>query len=357
MGETISDVDFSSAVMRKVDQIQTIPHQDVEQAAQDVIRAAVAARGREIVENISHYNYTSRRYALDDTATGGTYMPTDDGRYIYTSTGEVMAGDPRQIDPGQYQWIIEEFRYFHERWPSFPRTMAEHCEDAKKTIQSGRMTPILGVSETVASNWSGTASDNFHDYFLAPFVMRAVTNQQALLDELAVAMYGYEALLKQARVVAMDIATQSTNALDSLMPEAAGISGEQALGMAGVVIGVVTAVATGGTAVGVSLGLIGAGLSLVGMLAASPRIGGDTVDEVLQSLRTTLDQRHQEMDDVEESIATALGKTDAEVAKHLDGSPLDVGTVLPNEPDADGVPNLTAGELPGTGENGFRPRQ
>jgi hypothetical protein len=357
MGETITDVDFSSAAMRKVDEIQLIPHQEVAQAAADVVRAAVEARRREIVVDMGRYNPNSGLYAYQDTATGGVYLPTDDGQYLNTITGQaVVGGDPTQIDPAQYQWIPEAFVYFYERWPSTARALAEHCENAKRSIQSGRMTPIVGVSETVANNWGGTARNNFHDYFLAPFITTAVTNQQALLDELAVGMYAYEGLLRQARVVAMDIAAKTIDALDGIMPDDVGLSGDQVLGTVGVVLGIVTAVATGGSGVGVSLGLIGAGLSAVSVVAAG-QISGETVDEVLQSLRTTLEQRRQEMDGVEEAIAAALEETRGGVAESLGGDPLDVGTVLPNEPEADGVPNLTAGEVPGSGIDGFHPRQ
>jgi hypothetical protein len=166
MSETISDVDFSDASVTKVDGIQLIPQQDVEQAAREVARAAMVARIREFSLMLAPYNPPGGWTGYHDTATGDIWALTIDKRWICTSpTGAKFETleDPTHIDPTDYQWIIEEFRYFHERSPSPARGMAQWCEQAKTAIQSGRMTPVVGVSATVSGSLTA-----FHPKRLRP---------------------------------------------------------------------------------------------------------------------------------------------------------------------------------------------
>lgn len=356
----VVDVDFAAAPADEVERIDVIPHQEVEQAAQAVVRAAVEARGREIVEDYAvgggHAGEDGvYRPYLMDYATGDYYIPMENGWYN-SATGENVSRDPREIDAGEYEWIIDYFTYFHERWPSYPQTMAQHCQTAKAEIQSGKMTPILAVGRAV-SWWGGDARDNFLENFLDPFVSQTVTNQQALLDELAVAMHAYEAVLKQGRLDAKTIADQTVGVLDST-GHGSGGDVSVLLGVVGIAVAVVGTLLTAGTTTALTLGLIGAGLQTANLavkISEDQTIAGETVDEVLRTMAEVLDELRQAMDAEEDLIAEAVEKQADQVRDWLSSSSsLAMATILPNEPSEDGVTDITGGELPDRDE--FRPR-
>ena len=160
------------------------------------------------------------------------------------------------------------------------------------------------------------------------------------------AMYAYEGILKQGRVDVKAIADQTVEALDSLSV-GSGTDFTAVLGVVGIAFAVVTTVATAGTTTALTLGLIGAGLSAVQHVAAHQEVAGTTTEEVVDSLAEALDELRQAMDAEEASIAEAVTKTTGEVQGYLSAAtPADIATFLPNEPNEDGVTNLTDGEVP-----------
>ncbi|HEY8471738.1 MAG TPA: hypothetical protein VIL37_03775 [Natronosporangium sp.] len=365
MSEGIQDVDLVSGCIAKVDDIPVIPWHEIEAAAQAVAQAAAEARGREFILDSLASGYEPGSEAYMDTTTGDFYVPTGigTGRWVNTTTGQEIDHNPTQVSPSEYEWVVSLFTQFHDRWPSGARAMAEHCRNAKTHLQSGRMTPIVSVKDLVAGHWQGAASDDFRDFFLTPFT-NAVTNQQALLDELACAMYAYEAVLRQARVDAKNIADRAVDVLDSIDAYGGGGDIGLVLGVLGVAVSVVSAVATGGTSLSITLGLIGAGISGAQLVHGEltegepppkdQQIQGETVDMVLSSLSNVLSDLRTAMDLEERGIAHALGETRSEVANLLSADrPLDVATILPNEPNDDGIVNITAGERPDP--SGFHP--
>jgi len=353
----IADVDagYIQGRAQAVDDIESIPHQEVEAAAREIVRAAAEARTREFIQDSSIYDPETGETALHHWPSDEFYVPIGGGRYQNTTTQVVLDHNPREdVDESQYEWIVEHFDYFHERWPSYPRTMAEHCETAKTAIMSGEMTPFLSVAMTVSNDWAGAARDDFLDYFLVPFG-NAVTNQQLLLTELSAAMYGYEAVLRQARLDARHLANQTVNVLDSINTYSGGDAGT-VLRVIGIGLAVVSTLATAGSTAALTFGLIGAGLQAaqLGADLAEQDISGETVDDVLNQLVQRLGDLRTAMDAEEDEIAIAVEKTSDSVQSLLDsGDPLELATVLPNEPNEDGITNVTGGEVPG--EDEFRP--
>lgn len=361
MADGIENVDYASGCVEAVESIDLITSHEVEQAAQDLARAAAEARSREFILDMASGPAPGQEIYLD-TATGDYYVPAgvDTGRWMNTTTGQEVDGNPTEVRTSDYDWLVSWFTQFHERWPSYPRTMAEHCRTAKAALQSGRMTPIVNVKDMVNARWDGAASDDFRDFFLTPFV-KAVNNQQALLDELAVAMYAYEGVLRQARLDARAVATNAINVLDSIDGYGGGGDAGLVLGVIGVAVSVVAAVATGGTTLGITLGLIGAGVSGAQVVndalsqeepvTADQQITGDTVDQVVDNVVSVLSDLRRGMDAEEQGIANLLGQTRSEVSRLLaSDSPLDVATILPNEPDADRITDITDGQLPSPAE-------
>lgn len=369
----ITDTDFSSGPAGHVAGLQQVTHQDVVSAAEAVVTAAANARAREFDDGsmvaigmhvsdaggvdpygtyAGYYNRAEGEFwiSLGDNRFGITSHPTmGDSCYVRTYGNN----DPTVPEEKQFEWIKDSFQYFHERWPSYPQTMAMHCDTAKAAIQSGQMTAVKHVDDVV-DNWQGAAQQDFREYFLDPFLVNTLTNQQALLDEMAVAMYAYEGILKQGRIDAKTIAEQAVEGLDAI-DVGGGLSFTAILGVVGVAVAVVTTVATAGTTTALTLGLIGAGVQAVSVVASEQTVEGATVDEILDSLDSTLDQLRLAMDAEEKSLADALVETTGQVNGYLEAdNPNESGTFLPNEPVGDDVPNVTDGTVPSPGD--FHPR-
>lgn len=190
-----------------------------------------------------------------------------------------------------------------------------------------------------------------------------------MLDELAVGMFAYAAMLKQARVAAKTTATEVINVLDTLGesdPAEAALAIQIGIAVMGVVVAVAAFAAapvTGGTSVALGAGLILAGLDggaavVQGVQLSEqekPPLSGGTVDEVMGKLRTALRLLKEDMDTIEQNIANLVSQSSAKVNEWLTSTdPQEKATLLPNEPDDDDVTNVTGGEIPGQDE--FRPR-
>lgn len=363
----VNDVDYSSGPASEVAGMEQLTSRDIEDAARRVVTAAAEACAREfdpgsycaVSHEIPSTDGTATAYL--NRATFKYWVSIGNNEFIITEHPTMGAtftrvqygnNDPTQPEETQFEWIIEHFKYFHERWPSYPQTMGQHCDSAKGAIQSGQMTAIKPVSDAV-DRWTGRAQQQFKEYFLDPFLVNTLTNQQALLDELAIAMYTYEGILKQGRIDAKTIAEQTIDALDSL-DAGSGTSFTAVLSVVGIALAVVSTVATAGTTTALTLGLIGAGLQAAQFVASNQEVEGATAEEVLESLAETLDQLRQAMDAEEASIADAVTLTTGQIQGFLQASnPPEVATILPNEPTG-GVPNLTDGEVPS--EDEFGPR-
>lgn len=361
MGEEVSQIqDVDSGYIQgraeAVDDIELINHQAIEEAAQAVVRAAARARTREFLLDNGAVDPESGELLEDlmHWPTGQFYIAQRGGTYMNTTTGEVLARDPREPDESRYEWVVSQFEYFHQRWPAFPRTMAEHCETARTAISSGEMTGYNSVAITVGSDWAGQARDDFMDYFLAPYG-NAVTNQQLLLTELSAAMYAYEAVLRQGRLDARHLANRTVDVLDSINTYSGG-DASTVLQVIGIGLAVTSTLVTGGGTAAITFGLLGAGLSAaqLGADLAEKDISGETADDVVQQLVQRLADLRTAMDAEEDEIADAVTTTADSVEDLLGSSdPLELATILPNEPNDDGITNITAGDVPGHDQ--FRP--
>jgi hypothetical protein len=355
----IDDVDagYIQGRAQAVDDIEIINHQAVEEAARAVVRAAAEARTREFIMDGAGAVDAETGELLENLMhwpTGHFYIAERGGTFLNTTTGEVLSRDPREPDESRYEWVVSQFEYFHERWPSYPRVMAEHCETARSAITSGEMTGFNSVAITVGSDWAGRARDDFVDYFLAPYG-NAVTNQQLLLTELSAAMYAYEAVLRQGRLDARHLANEAVNVLESINTYSGG-DALTILRVIGIGVAVTSTLVTAGTTAALTFGLLTAGLtaSQLGVELARKEISGETADEVVQQLVQRLADLRTAMDAEEDEIAEAVAVTADSVEALLGSSdPLELATLLPNEPNDDGITNITGGDVPGPDE--FRP--
>lgn len=362
MGNGIVNTAFASGPKEKADAIENVTPMEVAAAAADVVRAAVEARQEEFVQDPSSSvdpETGEPRYNYQDYATGDMWIQTSSNQWMNTSTQQTIDHDPREVDPAQYQWVLDKFEYFYDRWASFPEAMGDHCEAAKRAIESGQMAAFGSVKDIVTNGWGGDAQVAFTDFFLEPFA-NAITNQQQMLDELAVAMYAYTALLKQAKIDAKMAADSAVKVLDGLNdrnpPDAKTI-----IAVVGVVVSVVATVSTAGSAAPLAFGLISAGISGAGIVAGELQrqqekdLSGGTVDEVLDKLSTALDQLKSDMDGVEENLAGPVSEAASRVSELIGSDdPYDKATILPNEPNDD-VTDVTGGHVPDHTE--FRPRR
>jgi hypothetical protein len=374
MAGGITDTDFAAGPRDKVEAIENVPWSDLEAAARDIVRAATEARQKEFVQDTMSSGYDPEtgepRINYQDYSTGEFWIQQGTSEWMNSTTGEVINHDPRSVDPTQYQWVVEAYVYFYERWPSYPLVMGQECEQAKSAIQEegGQMAALTTAANIAWNGWGGDAQRNFTQFFMDPFE-NAVTSQQTVLDELAVGMYAYAAMLKQARVAAKTTATEVINVLDSLgdsNPAEAALAIQIGIAVAGVVAAVAAFAAapvTGGTSV-----VLGAGLLLAGLDGAAavvqgvqlseqekPPLSGGTVDEVMGKLRTALETIKHDMDTIEQNIANLMSQSSDKVNEWLTSTdPQERATILPNEPDEDGVTDVTGGEIPGPDE--FRPR-
>ncbi|CAM3532105.1 hypothetical protein [Stackebrandtia soli] len=330
----ITDISVAGKCVQEVDAIEYINDSQIDTAVQALVAAAEDARKNE---------------GPDDP--------------------DVGAREHVESVPGSYDWIPERFERFKYRWPTFPRSMAEHLGEARRQIDSGQLSDIDSVNTAVA-RWTGRTRDAFYENFLSPFP-DAVTRQQALFVELQSALYAYEAALRQSRQLAKKITEETIKALEA-SGGVFGTSAEEgklAIAVAAAVAGVIGAAATGGGSLGVTFAIIGgvggtapAVVDLVNAEEKPKTIKGDTVAGILESMQSALDDLWEDMRKAEKGIAGYLTATIEEVNGYIKSGDKKVKrTLLPHEPD-DKTPDLTDADNdddvsvdPGTGD--FRVRE
>ncbi|MGH8793739.1 MAG: hypothetical protein ACRDXX_13990, partial [Stackebrandtia sp.] len=89
----------------------------------------------------------------------------------------------------------------------------------------------------------------------------------------------------------------------------------------------------------------------------NPSISGGTVDEVMDQLKNVLEELREAMDSEEEQLAVAIDNTTNEVRALMSGdsdkekdSDKVKSSILPHEPNGDGVTNVTSGKTPSKDE-------
>ncbi|HIV56329.1 MAG TPA: hypothetical protein H9902_00090 [Candidatus Stackebrandtia faecavium] len=255
--------------------------------------------------------------------------------------------ESQQDTAGDYDWIDARFEPFFKRPPSAVYAMTRHLRSAKTPLHSGGMTSFNSV-ESAVDDWGGAAQRHFMDYFISPFPL-AVTNQQAIIEELNAGLLCYAEVLREGQVAALEIAIETTNSLDAL---SSGIFGDDggivALSVLAAAAGVASAIPTGGF--GITLAIIGGGSGIGGTIAGlsgdeEKPISGGTVEEVLQSMQDTLDKLKDNMEEAEKAIATDWTISSDTIADKLRSvSDNSKSSILPHEPTNDGIPNLTSGD-------------
>ncbi|GIG67197.1 hypothetical protein [Phytomonospora endophytica] len=247
----------------------------------------------------------------------------------------------------EWPWVEERFRYFRERPIAEVEAAADDIEAALNALRANSMSSLLSVQSEI-TGWSGKAKDAFSIDFVGPLAGTAIAEQQRLLAELQAGMWAYDVVLRQARLNAYHLAVETTKVLDSLA-ETSPNDAKIALGILAVVVGVVTAFESGGSAL--ALGLISTGISAASTgVDAATTVTGDTTGEVMASLLSALDILTDEMNAAEQAIATAMTATQEAVEADLRKSE---STLLPCEPD-DSVVDLTSGGIPP--KDHFRPK-
>ncbi|GLZ77134.1 hypothetical protein Afil01_19410 [Actinorhabdospora filicis] len=240
-----------------------------------------------------------------------------------------------------WSWIPSTFRYFYERDYTLTEAAMEQLTSAVDELKSSRMAALLSVGSAV-DDWHGDARDAFRDSWLGPLEYSGIGAQQSLLLELHAAMLAYDAILRQARIDAREIAVEAVKVLDSLT-ESNPDEAKVLLGIAGVAVAVVTAVQTGGTSIGITLGLLGAGLAASTTAIDAVNLSGDTSDDVMASVKAAFDALKNEMLAQERAIAEALARTQEEVDGDLRRGG---GNLLPTEVYKPGTVDLTTGAVP-----------
>jgi hypothetical protein len=157
MADGITDTHFATGPKGEVENIENIPWSDLEAAARDIVRSATEARSKEFVYDSMSSGYDPEtgepRYNYQDYATGEFWIQQGTSQWMNTTTGEVINHDPREVDPTQYQWVVDDYVYFYERWPSYPLAMAQECEEAKFAIQQGEMSALNTAAQIAWNGW------------------------------------------------------------------------------------------------------------------------------------------------------------------------------------------------------------
>lgn len=353
---TIQDAAAYGEVAARAATTPLVKISEVETAIEELITAAAEARSREF-ETIGpggvHNGEETQQ--LVDSATGAVWVPSGGG-YVRTDTMEQIA-DPREPDASAYEWLAEEFRYFHERSPNAPQTIARHTQAARNALDSGQMSQLIPVGKAT-SRWGGKAAETFNDYFLAPFANHTVSRQQEAIEILTVTMHAYDELLKQARIDAVAVAEKAKAILDKMGVTTGWQTGSLILNVAVVTWDVINTVKSG-PGIDAAEGLIGSAFDLAAAVNDAspqpkhPELAGATVDDVLDTVKQALTELRQLMDDEEQRLAEPVTNMTELVLGLLNSDTIDeVGAILPSEPD--NRPGLTDGDNPSMDE--FRPR-
>lgn len=308
---SITDFNLSGSVYELVNEIETVTNPDIVSAAQRVVEAAEEAQISEGPRS-------------------------DDGEYYST---------PREwIDsvPGTFDWIPERYERFYARNPWSASNMAERVGEAKVHLESGNMSDIHNVERIVTSKFAGDTQKAFVNNFLNPFGP-AVGNQQAVFAELQAGLLAYEALLRQSRADAKKIAEKTVDALDGLgggfLGTGSGSEVSVGLAVAGAVVGVVGAAATGGTSLAITFAIVGGGISVTSAALGAgddgqleETISGGSVQEVLEGMQSALNDLWDLMEKTEIAISAALRDSASELGTYLNSDSSETKrTILPHE--------------------------
>lgn len=323
---SITDFNLHGSVYNLVEEIPELQNPDIEAAAEEVVKAAEEAKKNE--------------------------GPDRDDPNVQHAQSFL------ESVPGSYDWIPEHFERFYQRNPWSVSSMVRDLDSAKTNLQSGNMSDIKNVESIVTGNFAGDTQEAFVDNFLNPFGP-AVGNQQGVFAELQAGLCAYEALLRQSRADAKTIAEKTVSALDGLSGGFLGTgSGSEvpvALAVAGAVVGVVGAAATGGGSLGITFAIIGGGISVTsaGLGAGDDGelkkdVAGDTVEEVLESMQTALNELWDLMERVESAISSGLQESSNELLSYVNsGNSETKRTILPHEVNSNDNGSSEAPELGG----------
>lgn len=312
------DVEESSPATDKLGDIEDVPSwTEVYSLAQEILDAAVEAA----IEEDKHF--------------GDSAPPPDD-----------------EARPRKREWVNEHWGDLPERWKFFtersvymPASLATSFQSAKENIQWAQLSEVNTVISAVG-HWAGLAKTSFQTNFLNPLVNQTVSCQQLLFDELTVAANSYEAVLRGLLKDAKELGDDTIKVLDSFADCTKDDANSQ-LTTAGIAVGILATVASGGTGLPLALGLIGGGISVGKAATTESNISQDTVEDVMNQLYKVIDDLMEDAKAEEEKIAAGLRTSVADVEKFLSSSePLTKATLLPHEPTGDGVTNLTDGKIP-----------
>lgn len=297
--------------------------------------------------------------ASDVYKLGGEARAWERSELLKTSRGQAHFDKTLEEEVAGFPNVPQLALYFYERWPSYAAAQVDHLQSAKTSIQSGQMSQIVNVGDVV-SNWSGEAKEDFKGNFLDPFIQPVNPNQQLIFEELTTAMLGYQALLEAARRDLKKVLDDAKKVLESIM------AGDKSptdttnnldmigavIAVAGVVAGFAAAPVTGGTTAVLALGLLGAGVAATKTLISMEQsFTSNTAIGVMDELGKKLDGMKKQMDEEEESLVTALEISHGSMSASVTSTdPLSQAALLPNEPDDDGTPNISDGEVPGHGD-------
>lgn len=327
MNGKIEDIDLSgSALGRLKDFTEYYSYAECDSAVQALVKAAVKAREEE-------------RDAAAKSALAGNLLPPT---YDQDAAGEVASACPD---------LEARFLYFYERFTAYPQTVSGYLQQAKTALSSARLSPMNNVDDAMV-HWAGESKHDFMTYFVNPMIDFAVPNQQAVLDDLIVAMSAYEGLIQAAHVDAKVVADEATQVLDSLNDWTSEDT-QQLLDMVGIGIDIAGSDEgiNGGSkkaTLSGKLGLVGIGISAVETgVNASTNIDSDGALDVMREVDKILTDMKTTMDAEEEAIRDALNTSLGAIQGVLNSDEsLDSATLLPLEPKGDNTPNLTEGKTP-----------
>lgn len=318
----VEDVDEASPATAKLGEIEDVPSwTEVYTLGQDILDAAVEAA------------------IAEDKHLGDSAPPPDE------------VARPRKQEWVNANWgdLPERWKFFTERSVDMPANLASSFQSAKQNIQWAHLSEINTVI-SATDHWAGLAKTSFQTNFLNPLVNQTISCQQLLFDELTVAANSYEAVLRGLLKDGKELGDDTIKVLDSFA-DCTKDDANSALATAGIAVGILTTVASGGAALPLTLGLIGGGISAAEKATSESSISQDTVEDVMNQLYKEIDEIMEDAKKEEEQIAAGLRKSVTDVKKFLSSSdPLEKATLLPHEPTGDGVSNVTDGEVPPPGE-------
>lgn len=271
-----------------------------------------------------------------------------------TTDGDIM-GKAREVQELAFAKLIDEFGMWAFEEPVM-RAITAFCEAIPPRFEwfthrdPDRLTAMLGdlnyvktgLSEGVTAkidlvtadvqDWRGSAAEQFTENFLSPFGQIRL-NQIGLVDELSTALQAEQKILTESRRNIVQLGDGTKTALEGL--DDGGSSWGMVLTVAGAVVGVVGAVATGGTSLAITFALIGGGISIAGAAIAEAEVQGETVEEVITSMDDAITKLREAIADEEDILVRALSQ--------------DVDTVFANydnlAPKRPYVADVTAGDL------------